>query len=115
MGPVGALHLRPFARRSLGADRAHCQAGYAHDYASPFEPNAQLTEPALHGRWYRGRIRADRFEPWVHGGRIEAESEEGRGLTLRVRLPFDVPAEHDLPFDEPAASSDLERLTPTYR
>jgi len=39
--------------------------GYAHDYASPFDANAQPTEPAVHGRWYRDQIHADMFEPWT--------------------------------------------------
>jgi hypothetical protein len=38
--------------------------GYVHDYASPFNAEAPLSEPALHGRWYRHRIEAEMFEPW---------------------------------------------------
>jgi len=39
--------------------------GYAHDYASPFDAEAVITEPAVHGRWWRSSIRAEMFEPWT--------------------------------------------------
>jgi hypothetical protein len=37
--------------------------GYAHDYASPFDADAVVTEPAIHGRWWRSSIHPDFFEP----------------------------------------------------
>lgn len=41
--------------------------GYVHDYASPFESKAEVTEPAIHGRWWRSEIRADLFQPCTTG------------------------------------------------
>ncbi|WP_448629745.1 hypothetical protein [Cellulomonas soli] len=39
--------------------------GYAHDYASPFDERAIVTEPAVHGRWWRSSIRPASFERWT--------------------------------------------------
>lgn len=39
--------------------------GYAHDYASPFDAEPVVTEPAIHGRWWRSSIHAESFEPWT--------------------------------------------------
>lgn len=44
--------------------------GYAHDYASPFDGGAIVTEPAVHGRWWRSSISPASFEPWTA---LEAE------------------------------------------
>lgn len=38
-------------------------SGYAHDYASPFDANAVVAEPAVHGRWWRSSITAESFVP----------------------------------------------------
>lgn len=38
---------------------------YAHDYASPFDAAAAVTEPAVHGRWWRSSIHPERFMPWT--------------------------------------------------
>lgn len=37
--------------------------GYAHDYASPYGLKTSVTEPAIHGRWWRSEMKAELFEP----------------------------------------------------
>ena len=36
---------------------------YAHSYAWPFDLDEVVEDPAIHGRWLRERICADRFDP----------------------------------------------------
>jgi len=36
---------------------------YCHDYASPFDPDREVVEPAVHGRWWRSSISPELFEP----------------------------------------------------
>jgi hypothetical protein len=38
---------------------------YAHGYASPFDPAEVVTEPAVHGRWWRDSIHPELFTPWT--------------------------------------------------
>ncbi len=45
--------------------------GYAHDYASPFDAETAIIEPAIHGRWWRSSVHPDLFEPWTA---VDAES-----------------------------------------
>jgi hypothetical protein len=63
------VQVTHFAFDAAESDRAVlssliASAGYAHDCASPFDAEAEITEPALHGRWWRDRVHADFFEPW---------------------------------------------------
>jgi hypothetical protein len=36
---------------------------YAYDYASPFDPEDAVVEPAVHGRWWRSSLHAGMFRP----------------------------------------------------
>lgn len=58
--------LTRFALSRGGDDRSLLAAlvaspAYAHDYASPFPAEPVVTEPAVHGRWWRDSITADSF------------------------------------------------------
>jgi hypothetical protein len=64
------VQLTHFAIEAAQDDRALLASliaspGYAHDYASPFDPAAVVIEPAVHGRWQRASIHPERFTPWT--------------------------------------------------
>lgn len=64
------IQLTHFAIETAQDDRSILASliaspGYAHDYASPFDAEAVVTEPAIHGRWWRSSVRAELFEPWA--------------------------------------------------
>ena len=61
------VHLTHFAVETAQDDRSLLASlianpGYAYDYASPFNAEAVITEPAVHGRWWRGRVHPELFE-----------------------------------------------------
>ena len=62
------IQLTHFAMDPALDDRSLLSAlvvndAYAHDYATPFDADSTVTEPAVHGRWWRDSIRGDSFEP----------------------------------------------------
>ena len=64
------IQLTRFAIETARDDRSLLaslitSAGYAHDYASPFDAEAVITEPAIHGRWWRSSVHAELLEPWT--------------------------------------------------
>jgi hypothetical protein len=70
------IRLTHFAIETVQDDRSLLASliaspGYAHDYASPFDAEAVVTEPAIHGRWWRSNIHVELFEPWTA---MDAES-----------------------------------------
>lgn len=70
------IQLTEFAIDGLAEDRAILAAlvrspGYAHDYASPFDPAAAAPNPAVHGRWRQDSIHPESFRACAV---VEAES-----------------------------------------
>jgi hypothetical protein len=64
------IQLTRFALETAQDDRSLlavliASPGYAHDYASPFDAAAAVTEPAVHGRWWRSSIHPELFIPWT--------------------------------------------------
>jgi hypothetical protein len=64
------IDLRHFAYETAQDDRSLLASlianpAYAHDYASPFDPAEVVTEPAVHGRWWRDSIHPELFTPWT--------------------------------------------------
>jgi hypothetical protein len=60
------LQVAKFTIENTGSDHDVISAvihspEYAYDYASPFETRGGITEPGLHGRWWRDRLSADLF------------------------------------------------------
>ncbi|MCL2483536.1 MAG: hypothetical protein FWF43_09025 [Propionibacteriaceae bacterium] len=37
---------------------------YCHTYAAPFDPDQAISEPAIHGKWWRSNITVQLFESW---------------------------------------------------
>ena len=64
------IRLTHFAIETAQDDRSLLASliaspAYAHDYASPFDAAAVVTEPAVHGGWWRGSIHPELFMPWA--------------------------------------------------
>src|ERR1700739_401442 len=69
-GTCMCIQLTHFAVETAQDDRSLLASliaspAYAHDYASPFDAAAVVTEPAVHGRWWRSSIHPELFMPWM--------------------------------------------------
>ena len=67
--------------------------GYAHDYASPVETRPVVTEPAVHGRWWRSSITTESFAPCTAAsaeGRLQSWADEQEWTEPSFRQPPDV-------------------------
>lgn len=62
------IQLTHFAIEAAQNDRSLLRSliaspGYAHDYASPFDPDGEVQQSAVHGRWWREAIHPALFAP----------------------------------------------------
>ncbi|MGP5387087.1 hypothetical protein [Brachybacterium tyrofermentans] len=67
--------------------------GYAHDYASLLETRPVVTEPAVHGRWWRSSITTESFAPCTAAsaeGRLQSWADEQEWTEPSFRQPPDV-------------------------